>query len=211
LLDSLLQEKKDPIVTKMKVLIFIFMVSFCFATSMSPERANANINKTVDPRFTNSAAPSDTYAMFKQLMNVREDMEREDEKQEPRMVTTLKNAFQSLLEVAFKGFFEGFLPHVQRQRRDTTDGDARSYMDIAIGAVGALMGRQGCSEKIACRTGKFVGQRVPGASLAVMMIEGIVPKSLMNWFGVVKTAVIDRSDNCDEEYECLLVDDEAQS
>ena len=63
----------------------------------------------------------------------------------------MKEAFQSLLEVAFKGFFEGFLPHVQRQRRDTTDGDARSYMDIAIGAVGALMGRQGCSEKIACR------------------------------------------------------------
>ena len=58
------------------------------------------------------------------------------------------------------------------------------------------------------RTGKFVGQRVPGASIAVMMIEGIVPKSMMNWFGVVKTAVIDRSDNCDKEYECLLVDDE---
>ena len=57
------------------------------------------------------------------------------------------------------------------------------------------------------RTGKFVGQRIPGASLAVMMIEGIVPKSLINWFGVVKTAVIDRSDNCDEEYECTLVDD----
>ena len=62
---------------------------------------------------------------------------------------------------------------------------------------------------ITFRTGKFVGQRVPGASLAVMMIEGIVPKSLINWFGVVKTAVIDRSDNCDEEYECLLVDENA--
>merc|ERR1719435_777419 len=127
--------------------------------------------------------------MFKQLMDVREDMESGDKKQEPRVVTTLKNAFQSLLEVE--------------------DDDVRSYMDIVIGAMGALMGRQGCSDKIACRTGKFVGQRVPGASIAVMMIEGVVPKSMMNWFGVVKTAVIDRSDNCDEEYECLLVDDEA--
>merc|ERR1719431_139361 len=147
--------------------------------------------------------------MFKQLMNVREDMESGDKKQEPRVVTKLKNAFQSLLEVAFRGFLEGFLPHVQRQKREAEDDDARSYLDIAIGVMGALMGRQGCSEKIACRTGKFVGQRVPGASIAVMMIEGIVPKSLMNWFGVVKTAVIDRSDNCDEEYECLLVDEEA--
>ena len=120
---------------------------------MSPERANAHINKTIDPSFTNSAAPVDTYAMFKQLMEVREDMGREEEKQEPRMVTTLKNAFQSLLEVAFKGFFEGFMPHVQRQKRETTDEDTRSYLDIAIGALGALMGRQGCSDKIACRYG----------------------------------------------------------
>ena len=78
-------------------------------------------------------------------------MESEDEMQEPRVVTTLKNAFQSLLEVAFKGFFEGFLPHVQRQRREAADDDVRSYMDIVIGAMGALMGRQGCSNKIACR------------------------------------------------------------
>ena len=58
------------------------------------------------------------------------------------------------------------------------------------------------------RTGKFVGHKVPGASLAVMMIDGIVPKSLRNWFGVVKTAVIDRSDDCEEDYMCSLLDDE---
>ena len=121
---------------------------------MSPERANVDINKAQDPSYTNSAAPADTYAMFKQLMDVREDMEgdsEEDKHREPRVVTTLKNAFQSLLEVAFKGFFEGFMPHIQRQKRETTDDDTRSYLDIAIGALGALMGRQGCSEKIACR------------------------------------------------------------
>ena len=59
------------------------------------------------------------------------------------------------------------------------------------------------------RTGKYVGQKVPGASLAVMMIEGIVPKSLRSWFGVVKTAVIDRNDNCDEDYACSLVEEES--
>ena len=124
------------------------------SSAMSPERANVDINKAKDPSYTNSAAPADTYAMFKQLMDVREDMEgdsEEDKNREPRVVTTLKNAFQSLLEVAFKGFFEGFMPHIQRQKRETTDDDTRSYLDIAIGALGALMGRQGCSEKIACR------------------------------------------------------------
>ena len=50
---------------------------------------------------------------------------------------------------------------------------------------------------------------MPGASLAVMMIEGIVPKSLRSWFGVVKTAVIDRNDNCDEDYACSLVEEES--
>ena len=59
------------------------------------------------------------------------------------------------------------------------------------------------------RTGKYVGRKVPGASLAVMMIEGIVPKSLSSWFGVVKTAVIDRNDNCDEDYACSLVEEES--
>ena len=61
------------------------------------------------------------------------------------------------------------------------------------------------------RTGKFVGSKVPGASLGVMMIEGIVPKSLRNWFGVVKTAVIDRSDNCNESFMCSLVDDDEET
>ena len=41
------------------------------------------------------------------------------------------------------------------------------------------------------------------------MIEGIVPKSLRSWFGVVKTAVIDRNDNCDEDYACNLVEEES--
>ena len=44
--------------------------------------------------------------------------------------------------------------------------------------------------------------------MAVMMLEGIVPSSLRNWFGVVKTAVIDRSENCEEDYLCSLVDNE---
>ena len=53
-----------------------------------------------------------------------------------------------------------------------------------------------------------MGQKVPGASLAVMMIEGIVPKSFMSWFRVVKTTVIDRSDKCDENFACSLVDED---
>ena len=58
------------------------------------------------------------------------------------------------------------------------------------------------------RTGKFVGRKVPGASLGVMMIEGIVPKSLRNWFRVIKMAIIDRTDNCEESFVCSLLDND---
>lgn len=163
-------------------------------------------NNTGDSLYhMNLIAPSDSYAQYKKMME--KDSKSKDK--EPVIVTTVKEAFKSLLEAALKGLLEGFLPHVDRQRREAPD-DTKSYLDIAIGLIGALLGRQECSEVIACRSGKYVGDKVPGASLGVMMIEGIVPKSLRKWFGVVKTAVIDRSDShvCDEEYRCSLVDEE---
>eukprot|EP00092_Neocalanus_flemingeri_P023025 GFUD01024959.1.p1 GENE.GFUD01024959.1~~GFUD01024959.1.p1 ORF type:complete len:129 (-),score=35.04 GFUD01024959.1:174-560(-) len=116
------------------------------------------------------------------------------------VLANLNKSWMSDLELSILDFN---LPH-SIQKLDT-----RTYLDIIMNTIGALLGRQECSEIIACRTGKFVGHKVPGASLGVMMIEGIVPKSLSSWFGVVKTAVIDRSDqDCDEDYKCRLVDDE---
>ena len=39
---------------------------------------------------------------------------------------------------------------MDRQRREATEDD-RSYLDIVVGAVGALMGRKECSEIVSCR------------------------------------------------------------
>ena len=130
--------------------VTILLACLCLTTAMSPDWGTVvDENKTADPSYTNEAAPSDSYSMFKQLMEVKEDITGEKE-QEPKVVKTLKFALKSLFEAAYKGFVDGFLPHVDRQRREATD-DNRSYLDIVIGAIGALMGKQGCSEKIACR------------------------------------------------------------
>ena len=56
------------------------------------------------------------------------------------------------------------------------------------------------------RTGKFVGYQVPGAGVIMMMLEGIVPLSIRNWFEVVKTAVLDKTDNCETDFLCSLMD-----
>ena len=130
--------------------LVLFLTSFYVTSAASTEREAVSEKKTSDPSYTNKLAPSDSYSMFKHLMEVKEDNAGEKAEQEPKAVKTVKQALQSLLEAALKGFVDGFLPHVDRQRREATD-DRRSYLDIAIGAIGALLGRQECSEIIACR------------------------------------------------------------
>ena len=58
------------------------------------------------------------------------------------------------------------------------------------------------------RTGKVVGHRVPGAGVVMLMLEGLVPPSVRAWFEVVKDAVLDRTDSCDTDYICSLVDED---
>ena len=40
----------------------------------------------------------------------------------------------------------------------------------------------------------------------MMMLEGIVPVEIRNWFNVIKDAVLDKSDDCEVEYLCTLSD-----
>ena len=56
------------------------------------------------------------------------------------------------------------------------------------------------------RTGKFVGYQIPGSGVIMMMLEGIVPVEIRNWFNVIKDAVLDKSDDCEVEYLCTLSD-----
>lgn len=66
------------------------------------------------------------------------------------VITTATEAFTVLMEVALMGLLEGFLPHIERQRREATDV-RRNYIDIVFNFFGALVGRQQCSEILACR------------------------------------------------------------
>ena len=68
----------------------------------------------------------------------------------PKVIQTMKDAFSVLLEVAVKGIFEGLMPHVERQRREAVD-ERRTYIDLVINFLGALLGRQQCSQILACR------------------------------------------------------------
>merc|ERR1712212_577656 len=149
----------------------------------------------------------DTYSMYKKLMDMREDME---ERQESEALKMVKTALQVVLETALHSFINGFLPSVERVRREAPT-EKRSYLDGVVYVAGALLGKTECSNMIACATGRFVQERMPGAQLAVMMAESVVPHSMLNFFGVVKRAVIDRSGNCESEYKCSLSEDSSST
>merc|ERR1712059_20363 len=107
------------------------------------------------------------------------------------------------------GFFNGFLPAVERRRRREVEGtESRSYMDMLVQGMGAFLGRQDCTEVIACRTGKFVQNTLPGAELAVMMVDSLdTPDWFNSWFGIMKKSVFDRKDECYSSYNCSLSDE----
>jgi len=126
--------------------------------------------------------------------------------QPPEALLKAKEAFNANLELMLRGVNEGMLPHVERIRREA-HSERRTFIDVFINFLGALLGRQQCSEIIACRTGKFVGYQVPGAGVLMMIMENVIPQSIRSWFNVVKTAVMDTNNNCDADYLCTLVDD----
>ena len=68
------------------------------------------------------------------------------------------------------------------------------------------MGRRQCSQVLACRAGKFVQDKVPGAQLAVMVVESVVPPAFKEWVGDMKAAILNLNNGCD--YECSLSTDE---
>ena len=71
------------------------------------------------------------------------------------MVATLQAALATLLETALHGFFTGFVPAVERRRREAGE-EERSYLDMAVTTLGALVGRKNCTKVIACRSATTV-------------------------------------------------------
>jgi hypothetical protein len=149
---------------------------------------------------------NDPFSVYKSLMDVREAITDRKPKDDSEGLRMVKSAIKTVLETALHSFLNGFLPTMDRVRRDA-ENERRSYLDGVVYMIGALLGKQKCSHMIACRTGKMVQTKMPGAQLAVMMAEPMVPYSMLDWFGVVKKAVIDRSDNCEIEYDCSLQED----
>ena len=122
-----------------------------------------NVIKTVEapvtlsePKITvfkeeNAAVAADSYSLYKQLMEVKNQLTSSNKTmKEPPAVSSLKAALSLLYASLVDGVFGGFFPHVERQRREATD-EKRAYLDMAVTAVGAVMGKQNCSKMIACR------------------------------------------------------------
>jgi len=126
----------------------------------------------------------------------------------------IRSSLAVLFETAVNEFFGSFLPALSRVRREArNDGGASGnqeadYLDHIVTGMGALMDRQSCRLRVTCNAGKVIQNNIPGAQVAVMLLESLVPQEWLPWYGTVKTSVIDRSDNCAQQYTCELLPDE---
>ena len=88
--------------------LVLLLTSFYVTIAASTEREAVSKSKTSDPSYTNKLAPSDSYTMFKHLMEVKEDISGEKAEKEPKVVKTVKQALQSLLEAALFPVYKVF-------------------------------------------------------------------------------------------------------
>lgn len=156
---------------------------------------------TVVGTSTNQVAPADSYAMFHHLMEAKASLTKPHDL-EPETVIKLKAALKTLLETLIHGFFGGFVPEVQRRRRSVGE-EERGYLDTIFTTLGAVLGFQNCSEVVACRTGRMVADKLPGAAMAVAMVETFVPRGLKSWFGLVRDGVM-RREECLHKFRCSM-------
>ena len=111
-------------------------------------------------------------------------------------------------KAAWEGMFQGFFPHIERIRRDTSrDWESNFLLDWILDIIGALLDKQKCSQKVACRAGKVIQEKLPGAQMMVVMAEAFIPPGALHWFGIVRQSVIDRSDSCIPDYICDFTQD----
>ena len=112
---------------------------------------------------TNLVAPADSYSLYKQMMEMKQQLlvnSTTMEKPEPETITRLRNALSLLYDALVDGLFLGFIPHFERQRREAKD-ERRNYLDLLVIIIGALLGKQNCSKMVACR---FVSSRCANIS-----------------------------------------------
>ena len=89
-----------------------------------------------------------------------------------------------ILRRYYNGTFSGFL------------------LDWILDIIGALIGRQECSQRIACRTGRLAQEKLPGSQMIVVMMESFVPPALLHWFSILKNGVLSSFYPCDTAFSC---------
>ena len=97
--------------------------------------------------------PPDTYSLYKEMMEMKQllgDNSTIPSTSEPETITRLKNALSLLYDALVDGWFLGFIPHFERQRREAKY-EERQYLDLLVISIGAILGKQNCSNMVACR------------------------------------------------------------
>ena len=176
--------------------------------------------KFLDDYKEDNQVPRDRMSHYKSLMSNYVDINTEIKKDKTIKISSqieipeseglrlVLEALKVIWEAVFKGLLEGFLPTVERVKREIEDDWERSFLlDWVIDMCGAMIGRQRCSQKVACRTGKLMQAKLPGAQMMVVMAESFVPPVALEWFGVMRNSVIDRKDSCIEEFQCNFSED----
>jgi hypothetical protein len=91
----------------------------------------------------------------------------------------IKSSLAILFDTAVNEFFGSFMPALARVRRETRGSDGgyqqADYLDTIVTGMGALMDRQNCRLRVTCNAGKVIQSNVPGAQVAVMLLESLVP------------------------------------
>ena len=104
---------------------------------------------------TNSVGPADTYSLYKQMMEMKQHLlssssSADKPDPEPEILTRLKNALSLLYDAIVDGLLYGFLPIFEKQRREAREGE-KNYLDVLVLIIGALLGKQSCTNMMACR------------------------------------------------------------
>lgn len=92
------------------------------------------------------------------------------------------SSLAGLFETAVNEFFGSFLPALSRVRREARDEGKSGgyqdadYLDTIVTGMGALMDRQSCRLRVTCNAGKVIQNNIPGAQVAVMLLESLMPQ-----------------------------------
>jgi len=165
------------------------------ATSLSPNDVN----------FPHDARSGQAEAKYIKISSSIEIPETES-------VKLVIDALKVLWDASLTSMWKGFMPSMERVRRDTSALESTKgfILDWIVDIIGALIGRQECSQKVACRTGRLAQEKVPGSQMLVMMLESFVPPGLVHWFSILKSGAMSAFDACESSFTCNFTEGEGE-